>query len=75
MPHIQVSLYSGRDDELKSKMANELKNTIVKKIGIPKEVISVSIEDVEPDDFENTIQNRLKNEKNALILESNHIKD
>ena len=75
MPHIQVSLYPGRDDELKSKMANELKNTIVEKIGISKEVISVSIEDIEPDDFENTIQDRLKNEKNELILESDHIKE
>ena len=36
MPHIQVSLYLGRDDELKSKMANELKNTIVKKNRNPK---------------------------------------
>lgn len=75
MPHIQVSLYPGRDDELKSKMACELKSTIVEKIGIPKEAISVSIEDIEADDFENTIQNRLKNEKNELILESDYIKE
>ena len=74
MPHIQVSLYPGRDDELKNKMANELRNTIVEKIGIPEEAISVSIEDIKPDDFENTIQNRLKNEKNELILDSDHIK-
>ena len=74
MPHIQVSLYPGRDDELKNKMANELRNTIVEKIGIPEEAISVSIEDIKPDDFENTIQDRLKNEKNELILDSDHIK-
>ncbi|WP_297980023.1 tautomerase family protein [uncultured Methanobrevibacter sp.] len=75
MPHIQVSLYPGRDDELKNKMAKELKNTIVEKIGIPKEAISVSIEDIEAEDFENTIQDRLKNEKNELILESDYIKE
>ena len=75
MPHIQVSLYPGRDDELKNKMAKELKNTMVEKIGIPPEAISVSIEDVEPEDFENTIQDRLKNEKNELFLESDHIKE
>lgn len=74
MPHIQVSLYPGRDDELKNKIAKELKNTIVEKIGIPKEAISVSIEDIEPEVFENTIQDRLQNEKNELILESEHIK-
>ena len=75
MPHIQVSLYPGRDDELKRKMAKELKNTVVEKIGIPIEAISVSIEDIEPDDFEPTIQDRLKNEKNELILESDYIKE
>ena len=75
MPHIQVSLYPGRDDELKNKMAKELKNTMAEKIGIPEEAISVSIEDVEPEDFENTIQDRLQNEKNELFLESDHIKE
>ena len=75
MPHIQVSLYPGRDDELKNKIANELKNTLVEKIGMPEEAISVSIEDVEPEDFEDTIQDRLENEKNELFLESDHIKD
>ena len=74
MPHIQVSLYPGRDNELKNKMAKELKNVVVEKIGIPKEAISVSIEDIEAEDFENTIQDRLKNEKNELILESDYIK-
>ena len=49
MPHIQVSLYPGRDDELKNKMAKELKNAMAEKIGIPEEAISVSIEDVEPE--------------------------
>ena len=74
MPHIQVSLYPGRDDELKNKMAIELKNTLVEKTGIPEEAISVSIEDVEPEDFEDTIQGRLENEKNELFLESDHIR-
>ena len=74
MPHIQVSLYPGRDDELKNKMAKELKNAMAEKIGIPEEAISVSIEDVEPEDFENTIEDRLQNEKNELFLESDHIK-
>ena len=32
MPHIQVSLYPGRDDELKNKMAKELKNAMAEKI-------------------------------------------
>ncbi len=75
MPHIQVSLYPGRDDELKNKIAKELKDTLVEKIGMPKEAISVSIEDIEAEDFENTIQDRLQNEKNELILESDHIKE
>ena len=50
MPHIQVSLYPGRDDELKNKIAKELKNTLVEKIGMPNEAIIVSIEDIEAED-------------------------
>ena len=41
MPHIQVSLYPGRDDELKNKIAKEQKNTLVEKIGMTNEAISV----------------------------------
>ena len=73
MPHIQVSLYPGRDNELKNKIAEELKKAMAE-TGIPEEAISVSIEDIEPEDFEGTIEERLENEKNELFLKSDHIK-
>ncbi|OKO71485.1 tautomerase family protein [Bradyrhizobium sp. AS23.2] len=51
MPHVIVKLYSGRSDEQKKLLANEITKTIMATLGSKEDAISVGIEDVEPTEW------------------------
>ena len=46
MPHIAVSMYPGRDDEIKKKLALKLQETVAEELKVDPKVITVSVEDV-----------------------------
>ena len=46
MPHIAVSMYPGRDEEIKKKLALKLQETVAEELKIDPKVITVSVEDV-----------------------------
>lgn len=58
MPHIAVSLYPGRDQDRKQEIANKLKDLMVRELNFPPDSISVSIVEIEPDSFVDTIQQK-----------------
>ncbi len=51
MPHVIVKLYSGRSEQEKSRLAEELSNAVMTTLGYGEESVSVAIEDVEPRDW------------------------
>lgn len=51
MPHIAVSMYPGRGPEIKEKLAAKLKETLVDELGCPPEVVTVSVSDVQPENW------------------------
>lgn len=51
MPHIIVKMISGRSDELKTKLAEEITKVVMKATGNKEEDVSVSIEDVAQNDW------------------------
>lgn len=51
MPHVIVKLYSGRSEQEKSRLAEELSNAVMTTLGYGEESGSVAIEDVEPRDW------------------------
>lgn len=51
MPHVIVKLYSGRSEEQKAKLADDLARTVMDTLGYAPEAVSVSVEDVEPMDW------------------------
>ncbi len=71
MPHIAISMYPGRTDERKEEIAKGLVEAM-EKLDFPDVEVSVSVEDIEPDDFQETINSRL-GEDNKLIVSSRHI--
>ena len=71
MPHIAISMYPGRTDERKEEIAKGLVEAM-EKLDFPDVEVSVSVEDIEPDDFQETINSRL-GEDNKLIISSRHI--
>lgn len=58
MPHIGVSLYPGRDIETKKAIAKDIKRVLVDELDYPAETVSVSVVDVEPENFQEEINRR-----------------
>lgn len=56
MPHIAVTMLPGRDRETKQILAEKLCNTLIETLGIDAKFVSVSIEDVEMKDWNNSMQ-------------------
>ena len=54
MPHIAVTMLPGRDRETKQKLAENLCNTLIETLGVDAKFVSVSVEDVEMKEWENS---------------------
>lgn len=48
MPHIDISMFAGRSDELKKKVADAVMDTMVEALGCQRSHLSVAIHDVDP---------------------------
>jgi 4-oxalocrotonate tautomerase len=51
MPHVIVKLYPGRSEQQKSKIADEITKAVMASAKCDEDSVSVSIEDVAPDDW------------------------
>jgi 4-oxalocrotonate tautomerase len=51
MPHVIVKLYTGRSEQQKAKLAEEVTKAIMTSANCTEEAASVSIEDVPPNDW------------------------
>ena len=51
MPHVIVKLYSGRSEQQKSKLAEEVTKAVMAGANCGEDAVSVSIVDIEPADW------------------------
>jgi 4-oxalocrotonate tautomerase len=51
MPHVIVKLYSGRSEQQKSRLAEELAKAVMAILKCGEESVSVAVEDVAPADW------------------------
>lgn len=51
MPHIAVMMYPGRDEETKKALAQKIQDLVVEELKLPREVVSVSMNDIEKEKF------------------------
>jgi 4-oxalocrotonate tautomerase len=51
MPHVIVKLHSGRSEQQKARLAEEITKAVIAGVGGGEQSVSVSIEDVEPGDW------------------------
>ncbi len=51
MPIVRITLFSGRDKELKKRIAQEITEILVKNLKIPSEAVIVLFEDIERHNF------------------------
>jgi 4-oxalocrotonate tautomerase len=55
MPHVIVKLQSGRSEQQKAKIAEDVTRAIMASAGCSEEAVSVAIEDVAPSDWTETV--------------------
>jgi len=48
MPHVIVKMHSGRSDQQKSRLAQEITKAVMSALGAAETSVSVGIEDIEP---------------------------
>ena len=72
MPHLNFKLYPGKDPALLDELAEKLRQCLAEESGIWKPTdISVSIEEIGPDGFEETVKKAMKPEE--MILTSKFV--
>lgn len=57
MPHVSVKCYPGRTEEQKAALARKITEDIKEIMNAKEETISISIEDIQPEDWEDTVVN------------------
>ncbi len=55
MPHVSVKMYPGRDDEAKARLTEKIARAVVEETGCRDAVVSVAIQEVDPDDWAQTV--------------------
>ena len=55
MPHIEINMFAGRDDETKKRVAEAIVETMIKELGCQKSHLSVAIHDVKPENWNEEI--------------------
>ncbi|MBR2036188.1 MAG: tautomerase family protein [Lachnospiraceae bacterium] len=68
MPHVTVKLWPGRNDEIKSNLADKIANIIVEELKVDIGDVSVAIEEVNQCDWgEHVYKKEIKNNKNIFF--------
>lgn len=55
MPHVIIKMYAGRAEAQKQALAQEITQAVTKTLGYGPDAVSVSIEDVAPQDWAETV--------------------
>ena len=69
MPHIAIKMYPGRSQELKKEIAEKTRDFLAQEMGMEEKFISVSVEDVEKDKWQEEVVDKIAEED--LYVESN----
>jgi len=51
MPHVIVKLYSGRSEQQKARLAEDISKIVMANLNCEEKTVSVGIEDVKPQDW------------------------
>ena len=56
MPHVAITMFPGRDEKTKRALALKTQALLQKELGIDPKFISVSIQDIPPEDWAESMQ-------------------
>ena len=58
MPHVEIKIYKGRTEEQKQKCADMVAKAISKSLGCNLSSVSISIKDIEPDNWKEDVYDK-----------------
>ena len=56
MPHVAITVFPGRDEQTKRDLAQKTQQFLVQELGIEPRFVSVSIQDVSPEDWQKSME-------------------
>ncbi len=59
MPHVEINMFKGRDEETKKKVAEAIMETMMKELGCQRSHLSVAINDIDPADWNETVHDKV----------------
>ena len=62
MPHVEINMMSGRSEELKKKVAEDIVQAMMDSLGCERSHLSVSIIDVDPAEWNEKMGNKVDKE-------------
>lgn len=63
MPHVDISMLSGRSDELKKKVAEAVTETMIRELGCQRSHLSVAIHDIDLDEWNEKVHDKVDTSK------------
>jgi len=68
MPHVSIKMIKGRTEAQKEAAAEAVKEAIVKSLGAPEAVVSVSVEDFTPQQWQDIFKAEITDKPEALRI-------
>lgn len=59
MPHVEINMFVGRDEDTKQRLADAVFETVCQELGCSREHLSVSINDVESKDWNSKVASKV----------------
>ncbi len=69
MPYIKIKCYP-KDEETKKAVVEKINATFLELWGCPQEAISVSIEEVDPSDWDGVVKNEIEPNEDKMFIMS-----
>lgn len=67
MPYIEIKCYP-KDEAIKRKVVEKINETFLELWGCPQEAISISLEEVQPENWNNVVENDILPNKNKMMI-------
>ena len=70
MPHISIKMYPGRTEEVKKDLAEKTKDFICQEMNMEEKYISVSVEEIEKDKWNEEVVKMLRVKPTQLVCQT-----
>ncbi len=67
MPYIEIKCYP-KDEKIKKEVVERINQTFLELWGCPQEAISISLEEVQPENWEGVVENDIMPNKDKMMI-------